>query len=141
MPKWLVQTLHDSKLDAPLSRCTHSDSHSADFASNSYALAISNMCDEEEPVSFNEAQNSKNWMAAMQCEYDAIMKNGTWSLCDLPPCKKAIGTKWVYKLKCKPDGSVERYKDRLVAKGYAQEKGIDFKKTFAPTCCMTTVCL
>ena len=78
-------------------------------------------------------------MAAMQCEYDAIMKNGTWSLCNLPPGKKVIGTKWVYKLKCKPDGNVERYKARLVAKGYAQEKGIDFEETFAPTCCMTTI--
>ena len=77
-------------------------------------------------------------MAAMQCEYDAIMKNGTWSLCDLPPRKVAIGTKWVYKLKCKL--GVERYKARLVAKGYAQEKGIDFEETFAPTYCMTTVC-
>ena len=54
-------------------------------------------------------------------------------------CKKAIGTKWVYKLKCKPDGSVQRHKARLVAKGYAQEKGIDFDETFAPTCCMTTI--
>ena len=53
--------------------------------------------------------------------------------------QKAIATKWVYKLKCKPDGSVERYKARLVAKGYAQEKGIDFEETFAPTCRMTTV--
>ena len=97
------------------------------------------MCDEEELVSFNEAHNSKNWMAAMQCEYDAIMKNGTWSLCDLPLGKKAIGTTWVYKFKCKLDGSVERYKARLVAKGYAQEKAIDFEETFAPTCHITTV--
>ena len=139
MPKWLVQTLRDSKLNAPLSTRTRSGSHSADYASDCYALAVSNMCDEEEPVSYNEAQNSENWMTAMQCEYDAIMKNGTWSLCDLPPGKKAIGTKWVYKLKCKPDGSVERYKARLVAKGYAQEKGIDYEETFAPTCRMTTV--
>ena len=50
-------------------------------------------CDEEEPVTFNEAQNSKNWLAAMQIEYDAIMKNGTWLLVDLPVGKKAIGTK------------------------------------------------
>ena len=139
MPKWLVQTLRDSKLNAPLSSCTRSGSHSADYASDCYALAVSNMCDEEEPVSYNEAQNFENWMTAMQCEYDAIMKNGTWSLCDLPPGKKAIGTKWVYKLKCKLDGSVERYKARLVAKGYAQEKGIDYEETFAPTCRMTTV--
>ena len=45
----------------------------------------------------------------------------------------------MYKIKCKPDGSVEHYKARLVAKGYAREKGIDFEETFAPTCCMTTV--
>ena len=139
MPKWLVQTLHDSKLNVTLSTRTRSGSHSVDYASNCYALAVSNMCDEEEPVSYNEAHNSENWMTAMQCEYDAIMKNGTWSLCDLPPGKKAIDTKWVYKLKCKPDGSVERYKARLVAKGYAQEKGIDYEETFAPTCRMTTV--
>ena len=97
------------------------------------------MCNEEDPISFNETQSLENWMAAMQSEYDAIMKNGTWSLCDLPLGKKAIGTNWVYKLKCKPDGSVERYKASLVAKGYAQEKGIDFEKTFASTCRMTTV--
>ena len=50
------------------------------------------MCDEEKHVSFSEAQNSKIWMATMQCEYDAIMKNGTQSLCNLPHGKKAIGT-------------------------------------------------
>ena len=67
----------------------------------------------------------------LQSEYDAIMQNGTWTLCDFPPGKKAIGTKWVYKLKRKPDGPVDRHKARLVAKGYAQEKGIDFDETFA----------
>ena len=139
MPKWLVQTLRDSKLDAPLPSRTRHGSHDASYASDCYALAVSSMCDEEEPVTFNEAENSKNWMAAMQSEFDAIVKNGTWSLCDLPSSKKAIGTKWVYKLKRKTDGSIDRYKARLVAKGYAQEKGIDFDETFAPTCRMTTI--
>ena len=46
----------------------------------------------------------------MQSEFDAIVKNGTRSLCDLPSGKKASGTKWVYKLKHKPDGSIDRYK-------------------------------
>lgn len=59
MPKWLVQTLHDSKLNAPLSSRTRSGSHSTDYVSNSYALAVSNMCDEEEPLSYNEAHNSE----------------------------------------------------------------------------------
>ncbi|MCO5578123.1 hypothetical protein L7F22_031961 [Adiantum nelumboides] len=76
----------------------------------------------------------------MQSKYDALIENDTWTLCDLPPGKKAIGTKWVYKLKRKPDGEIDRYKARLVAKGYAQQKGIDYEETFAPTCCMITVC-
>ncbi|RYA73307.1 hypothetical protein DD595_25120, partial [Enterobacter cloacae complex sp. 4DZ3-17B2] len=58
----------------------------------------------------------------------------------MPPCKKAIGTKWVYKLKRKPDGEIDRHKTRLVAKGYAHQKGIDYEETFAPTCYMTTMC-
>lgn len=65
MPRWLVQTLRDSKLDAPLFICTCLGSHSADFELESYALAISNMCDEEELVSFNETQSSKICMAPM----------------------------------------------------------------------------
>jgi len=68
----------------------------------------------------------------MYVEYDAIMKNDTWSLCDLPLGKKAIvGTKWVYNLKHKPDGSVDCYKARLVVKVNAQQKGIDFDETFS----------
>ena len=87
------------------------------------------MCDEEEPLSFDKAQNSKNWLATMQNEYNAIMKNGTWYLCDFPIGKKVIGCKWVFKLKQKPDGSVDLYKERLVEKDYAEEKGIDFDET------------
>ena len=139
MPKWLVQTLRDSNLATPLHSCTCLGSQHASYAHVCYAFVVANMCNEEEPVSFEEAQNSENWVAAMQTEYDAIVKKDTWYLIDFPVGKKAIGTKWVYKLKRKHDGSVERYKARLVAKGYAQEKGIDFDETFAPTCRMTIV--
>ena len=57
MSKWLVQTLSDSKLDAPLSSHTCSHSHDASYAIDCYALAILSLCDEEEPVTFNEAKN------------------------------------------------------------------------------------
>ncbi|RXY77558.1 hypothetical protein DD581_31985, partial [Klebsiella pneumoniae] len=137
MPKWLVHTLHDSKLDAPLSSLTRSGSHHASYASDCYALAVSHLHDVEETLSLDEAQNSENLMVAMKSEYDALIENDTWTLCDLPPGKKAIGTKWVYKLKRKPDGEIDRHKARLVAKGYAQQKGIDYEETFAPTCRMT----
>ncbi|WP_219822517.1 hypothetical protein, partial [Enterobacter cloacae complex sp. 2DZ2F2B] len=95
MTKWLVYTLHDSKLDAPLSSRTRSGSCHSSYASHCYALAVSSLHDVEEPLSFDEAQNSKNWMASMQSEYDALIENDTWTLCDLPLGKKAIGTKWV----------------------------------------------
>jgi hypothetical protein len=55
MPKWLVQTLRDSKLDAPLPSHTLHGSHDASYASDCYALAVSSISDEEEPVTFNEA--------------------------------------------------------------------------------------
>jgi len=71
-------------------------------------------------------------LAAMGVEYDAIVKNGTWSLCDLPPGKKAIGTNWVYKLKRKPDGSVDHYKTKLVAKGLLSKRALILMRPLLP---------
>ena len=81
-----------------------------------------------------------NWKAAMQVEYDSIMKNQTWDLVDRPIKRKIIGTKWVWKAKYKSDGSLEKYKARLVvAQGYSQVEGFDFEDSFAPTATMTTI--
>ena len=70
MPKWMVHNMRDSKLDASLSSRTRSSSH---YALVCYALDVLIMCDKEETVSFYEAQNSKNWMAVMRVEFDAIV--------------------------------------------------------------------
>ena len=59
---------------------------------------------------------------------------------NFPLGKKAIDTKWVYKLKCKANGSIDHYEERLYAKGYAQEKEIEYAETFAPTFCMIMIC-
>ncbi|KAA0049719.1 Integrase, catalytic core [Cucumis melo var. makuwa] len=63
----------------------------------------------------------------------------TWDYVDLPPGKRPIGCKWIYKIKTHSDGTIEHYKAHLVAKGYSQEYGIDYEETFAPVAWMTSV--
>ena len=65
----------------------------------------------------------------------------TWDLVHLPPCITLIGCRWVYKIKIRADGSIERYKTRLVACGFTQAFDIDYKEAFAPVAKMTTICL
>ncbi|GJR16600.1 retrovirus-related pol polyprotein from transposon TNT 1-94 [Tanacetum coccineum] len=72
------------------------------------------------------------WKKAMQEEINSIEKNGTWKLVNLPEGKKAIGLKWIFKTKLHLDGTIQRHKARLVARGYVQEQGIDFEETFSP---------
>uniref|UniRef100_A0A8R7Q8X6 Reverse transcriptase Ty1/copia-type domain-containing protein n=1 Tax=Triticum urartu TaxID=4572 RepID=A0A8R7Q8X6_TRIUA len=71
-------------------------------------------------------------IAALEC-------TGTWDLVSLPPCVRPITCKWVYKIKTRSDGSLERYKAHLVARGFQQEHGQDYDETFAPVAHMTTI--
>ena len=75
----------------------------------------------------------------MEAELDALQKNETWELVDLPSGNKPVGCKWVFIAKFKGDGSLERYKARLVAKEYTQTYGVDYQETFAPIAKMNTV--
>ena len=84
-----------------------------------------------EPYTFREASSDTFWQQAMKEEFDALFKTGTWDLVDLPTSKSAIGCKWVYKIKTQSDGTVDRYKARLVVKGFTQEYGIDYEETFS----------
>jgi hypothetical protein len=86
----------------------------------------------EEPSCYREAVGQLAWKDAMVKEIESIEKNATWSLTTLLVGQKAIGLKWVFKLKKNSDGEVIKHKAHLVAKGYAQEQGINFNEVFAP---------
>ena len=76
----------------------------------------------------------------MLAELHAFQHTGTWEVVPLPPDVVPITCKWVYKVKTKADGSIERYKARLVARGFQQSYGRDYEETFPPVAHMTTVC-
>lgn len=93
----------------------------------------------EEPWDFEEAMELKVWRDACEEEIASIVKNKTWDLADLPKGAKAIGLKWIFKIKRNSDGSINKYKSRLVAKGYIQRHGVDFEEVFAPVARIETV--
>ena len=69
-----------------------------------------------DPTTFDSAVKEEKWRKAMNDEIDAIERNDTWELCDLPRGQKTIGVKWVFKTKLNENGEVDKYKARLVAK-------------------------
>ncbi|CAL1359109.1 unnamed protein product [Linum trigynum] len=93
----------------------------------------------EEPVSYAEAARDPRWHAAMNEEFSALQANDTWDITDLPGGVKPIGSKWVYKIKYKSDGALERFKARVVAKGYTQIYGIDYCDTYSLVAKITLV--
>ena len=72
-------------------------------------------------------------------EYQAVQDNNTWKLVDCPQNVKPIGCKWVYHIKYKKNGEIDKYKARLVAKCFAQQEGIDYEETFSPTAKWSTI--
>ena len=75
----------------------------------------------------------------MKEELDALTKNHTWDLVTLPPGQSVVGCKWIYKIKTRSDGSIERYNVRLVPKCFTQEYGIDYEETFVPVTRISSV--
>ena len=90
---------------------------------------------ENDLITFSHAMNCKEsylWLNAMKDEINSITTNGIWDLVMLPNGAETIGCKWVYKTKKDSLGNIEKYKARLVAQGFTQKEGIDYKETFSP---------
>ena len=94
-----------------------------------------------EPKGFKSAAKNLAWLTAMDEEVQALQQNRTWVLVPRPANTNIVGSKWVFRTKYLPDGSIKRLKARLVAKGYTQVPGLDYTDTFSPIIKATTVCV
>jgi hypothetical protein len=94
------------------------------------------------PTSRQEAIGSEQadeWQEAMDKEYQSLIDNNTWRLVQRPKGAKTISSKWTFKVKTNQDGSIERYKARLLAKGFMQREGVKYTTTYAPVARMDSV--
>ena len=101
-----------------------------DFGPDYYVFNI-----EENPQNLKEALTSPNaifWKEVLNDEMESLISNRTWKLVDLPSGFKTIGCKWVIRKKLKPDGSIDKFKAKLIARVFKQKANLDFLDTFSP---------
>ena len=86
-----------------------------------------------------KSADKEKWLEAIHREWDCLTKNGTWELVEKPKGAPIVGSKWVFSLKFNVDGTIKRYKARLVCQGFSQTFGVDYFETFAPVVQMNTI--
>ena len=91
------------------------------------------------PCNIQEALRSPEWKSSILEEIQALEKNGTWEIANLPIGKHHVGCKWIFTIKYKEYGSINRFKTHLVVKGFTQSYGIDYEKTFDPIAKLNTI--
>jgi hypothetical protein len=94
--------------------------------------------DINEPRNISEAWKNE-YCVQWNAEYNSLIENDTWELVPLPKGKNIVGSRWVSKVKRDANGSVQRYKARLVAHGYSQAEGVDYQEVFSPVVRNTSI--
>lgn len=100
------------------------------WLSDHYAAAVTTST--LEPADSSKAWKCPNWKNSIFDKYNSIIKNDVWYLTKFPPGRSAISTRWVFTAKIDPEGNFQRFKSRLVVRGFKQQKGVDVEETFAP---------
>ncbi|GKC98588.1 putative RNA-directed DNA polymerase [Tanacetum coccineum] len=111
---------------------------SANLSPDIYSF-MTNLNKTIEPKTYKEASIDSKWDEAMNNKMEALNRNGTWEITEFPKGRKPMGCKWIFKIKYRSNGEVERYKARLFAKGFSQKEGLDYEETFSPVVKMVTV--
>jgi hypothetical protein len=108
---------------------------------NPFSSYMALMCDllDEEPTCFEEAIQKKEWADAMIEEYQSIIKNDVWEIVPRPKSKDVVSSKWLFNIKHVADGSIEKYKEGFVARGFSQKDDIDYEETFTPMARYTSI--
>ncbi|KAK4389588.1 Copia protein [Sesamum angolense] len=106
---------------------------------SAHAVFVASISSLQEPQTYNQAETQPVWINAMKAEFQALENNQTWDITSLPQNKRAIGCRWIYKFKLRPNDTVDRHKARLVAKGYNKKEEVDFFESFSPVAKVVTV--
>ncbi|RVW25377.1 Retrovirus-related Pol polyprotein from transposon TNT 1-94 [Vitis vinifera] len=142
----LIPSIDDSTLPIALRkgvrRCTdHPIGNYVTYEglSPSYRAFATSLDDTQVPNTIQEALKFQNGRRQYKMRLMHLRRMGTWTITDLPVGKRPVGCKWIFTIKYKADGSVERFKARLVARGFTQSYGIDYQETFAPVAKLNTI--
>lgn len=112
-----------------------------DYDESKVVINLSTFEADDDPQSYDEAMgrdDHKKWLAAMNDEIQALKKYEVYTLVDRPKCN-IVTNRWVLRIKRKPNGTIDRYRARLVARGFSQVYGLDYNETYAPVVNMVSV--